>query len=250
MAAVEPVREGPLFLADIGLRVVRVLVLLAVWRSVLTGRPPASGMTLGAVLTYVLLAEVFAGQLSVRSSLIEHLWNGSIAGRFVWPLGLAGQVGSELAGRWLPGLVLCSVPLLLAAPLLGVDPRPASPAALWLFAPSLVLAIVVGVAVDFGFVILIVVLETSIWLVDLIRAATTTLLSGSLVPLMLLPWGLGGIFSWLPFAAMASAPLRIYTGTGPAMELMAGQAAWALVLALLVRWLWRRNRERVVGYGG
>ena len=33
--------------------------------------------------------------------------------------------------------------------------------------------------------------------------ATATLLSGSLLPLAFYPWGIGDVFGWLPFAAMA-----------------------------------------------
>ncbi|HPL31003.1 MAG TPA: hypothetical protein PLG21_23405 [Anaerolineae bacterium] len=49
---------------------------------------------------------------------------------------------------------------------------------------------------------------------------------------------------------MASAPLRIYTGTGPALALLAMQAAWSLVLWPLAHRLWQANRERLVCYGG
>ena len=49
---------------------------------------------------------------------------------------------------------------------------------------------------------------------------------------------------------MASAPLRIYTGTGPAPYLLASQVFWAVVLSLLARRLWTASRERLVGYGG
>jgi ABC-2 type transport system permease protein len=250
IAAVEPVNEGPLFLADLGLRLIRVLVLLAIWRGLLEGRPPASGMSLSAVLTYTLIAEVFHDQLNVTTRLQEHIWNGTIAGRFLWPMGLVGQMASELAGRWSPGLLLCSLPLLAAAPLLGVDPRPATPLALAAFALSLGLGIAVGLAIDFAFAVVIVRTGTSIWLVQLLRAAVTSLLSGALLPLALLPWGLGNVFAWLPFAAMASAPLRVYTQTGPTPALLAGQVAWVAILWPTVWWLWRRSREKVVGYGG
>ena len=37
------------------------------------------------------------------------------------------------------------------------------------------------------------------------------LMSGALLPLAYYPWGLGEVFAWLPFAAMAWAPLAIYT---------------------------------------
>ena len=76
------------------------------------------------------------------------------------------------------------------------------------------------------------------------------MLSGAVMPLALLPWGLGDVLAWLPFAAIAWAPLAIYTGIGDPPRLMALQVGWAFVLWPLAGWLWRANREKVVGYGG
>lgn len=76
------------------------------------------------------------------------------------------------------------------------------------------------------------------------------LLSGSLLPLALLPWGIGAVFGWLPFASMASAPLRIYTATGNPLSLLALQAFWSVTLWIAARFAWARNRERLVSHGG
>jgi ABC-type uncharacterized transport system permease subunit len=115
---------------------------------------------------------------------------------------------------------------------------------------SLILAISVGLALEFIFGALVVALEQGVWVVSQVRVALTTILSGSLLPLALLPWGLGAVFGWLPFAAMASAPLRIYTGTGDPLPLLLVQAGWSAVLWPLAHWMWQANREKLVGYGG
>ncbi|HEX4214633.1 MAG TPA: hypothetical protein VIA06_15050 [Candidatus Dormibacteraeota bacterium] len=250
ISAVEPLNDGPLFLIPIGIRFVAVLVMLAIWRDVLGAHPGAAGMPLGAVLAYTLLAQALAPQLNFTSDLGEHLWDGSILGRFLWPQGLVAQVLATTAGRWVPDLALGTAPMLLGASLLHVSVAPASPIALAAFLLSLGLAITVGLAIDFAFTALTVSLRTTIWLIEQIRNATTALLSGGIIPLALMPWGLGGVFGWLPFAATASAPLRIYTGTGPILPLLAGQLLWALVLWPAVWLLWTRNREKVAGYGG
>ena len=82
------------------------------------------------------------------------------------------------------------------------------------------------------------------------RAAITLLLSGALVPLAFLPWNLGAVVQWLPFASLASAPLRIYTGTGDPGFLLVLQAVWAALLWGLAGWLWQRYRQHLVSYGG
>jgi viologen exporter family transport system permease protein len=250
------VGESPLFLMDYALRVLRVVVLLALWRSLLGSRDAASAsasasaMSLSTVLTYTVIAEVFAEQLAVRTTLSSAFWEGTLVLRFLRPLGLVRQFAAEMSGRWAVHLVLFSLPLVLLAPALGVDPRPAGPLAGGLFVLSLGLAITVGLALEILFGALVVALEQPVWLVEYVRTAVATLLSGSLLPLALYPWGLGDVFGWLPFAAMAWAPLAVYTGTGQPLPLMASQLVWAVVLWPTAAWLWRANREKLVGYGG
>ncbi len=250
MAATSYVGDSPLFLADYLLRLVRVLVLLSIWRTILTGRGTVSGMTLGAVLTYTLIGEAFAEQLSVRTELGNALWEGSVATRFLQPMSMVGQFASDMIGRWCFGLCAFSLPLLLLSRLLDVSPQPASPAAGGWFILSLILGTSVGLALEFIFASLAVALEQPIWFIDYVRRAVTTLLSGALVPFALLPEGIGVVFTWLPFASTASAPLRIYTGTGDAVRLLLVQVGWSILLWALARWLWQVSREKLVGFGG
>jgi ABC-2 type transport system permease protein len=250
MAATSYAGDSPLFLLDYLLRFLRVMVLLALWRTILAGKGVVSGMGTGSVLTYTLVGEAFAGQFAVRSGLDAALWDGTITNRFLRPVGIFRELIAELCGRWCFGLVTFSLPLLLAAPLLGVEPRPAGAPAAALFIASLGLAISVGLALDFVFGTLMVALDVDRWSLEYLRSAVTLLLTGALVPLALLPWGMGSVLSWLPFASMASAPLRIYTGTGDPWSLLALQAGWSLLLWPLARWFWLHSRERVVSYGG
>ncbi len=207
-------------------------------------------MTIGSVLTYTLIAEVFGEQLACRTGLDEAIWEGSIASRFLRPMGTVGQFAAETVGRWWFSFFAFSIPLLLCSPLLGVNPLPASAAAAGWFVPSLALAISIGMALEFIFAALMISLEVGIWVMEGLRTAISMLLSGALLPLALLPWGIGAVFGWLPFASMASAPLRIYTGTGSPVLLIAVQAAWTILLWWLARAVWAANRERLVGYGG
>src|SRR5258708_4913924 len=215
------VGDTPLFVVDYALRILRVLVLLALGRTLPGGREYAGPMSLQAVLTYTVIAEVFAEQLAVRTTLSLAFWEGTLVIRFLRPMGMVRQLASEMAGKWLISLSLFSVPLLLVTPLLGVDPRPSSLVAGGLFILSLALAILVGLALDLFFGALTVALEQPVWVIEYTRTAVATLLSGALLPLAYYPWGLGDVFSWLPFAAVAWAPLAIYTGTGSAPPLPA-----------------------------
>jgi ABC-type uncharacterized transport system permease subunit len=207
-------------------------------------------MTLQAVLTYTLIAEVFGPQFAPHTNLEGAFWEGSIVGRMLQPLNLFGQFTAEASGKWIFEFCVFSIPLLLLSPFLGVQPLPASLTAAGFFVLSLFLGISVGLALEFIFGALLVVLQLPLWAMSQIRNALTTLLSGALLPLALLPAAVGTAFAWLPFASMASAPLQIYIGAGDAVTLIAIQVAWSLALWPLARWLWQIGRERMVAYGG
>jgi viologen exporter family transport system permease protein len=244
------VGDSPVFLLGYALRLLRVVILLSLWRSVLADRTTGGPMDLPQVLTYTLIAEVFAEQLNLRTTLNQAFWEGTIVVRFLRPMGLLRQLAAEMVGVWSVDLVLFSLPLFIVAPLLGVDPRPANPEAGVLFIPSLLLAILVGLAFEQLFAAAVVGLEQPVWLIEWIRAAIATLLSGQLLPLAYYPWNLGEIFAWLPFAATAWAPLAIYTTAGNPLLLLASQVFWAAVLWVVATWLWRANREKLSSFGG
>ncbi len=250
MAATGYLGDNPLFVMDYLLRLLRVAVLLSLWRLLLPRGDAASGFTLSLLLTYSLIGEAFAEQLEATTDVAWAFWDGTIATRFLKPLSVFGQFTAEISGKWLFHLATFSLPLLLLAVPIGVHPLPASVFAGLLFVPSLLLAVGVGLALDFLFTGLAIVWQFPPFAIERVRAAVSTLLSGAFIPLALLPWHLGKWFGWLPFASMASAPLRIYTGTGNAAWLLVAQAFWCVALWPLTLWLWRVNREKMVVYEG
>lgn len=249
MAASGYIGDSPLFMFDYLMRVLRVLVLLSIWRIVLS-EEGASGLSLQAVLTYTLISEVFFSQLNPRTSLEDAFWQGSIAGRMAQPLGLFEQFTSEAVGRWFFEWCCFSIPLLLISPWLGVNVLPASAGAGLLFIVSLLLAISVGLALEYIFCALLVIWQLPMWAMLQMRSAVITLLSGAMLPLAFLPDLVGEIFSWLPFASMASAPLQIYVGAGNSALLLGLQIVWSLLLWPLAHWLWFKGREGMISYGG
>ena len=108
--------DSPLFVLEYALRVLRVLVLLSLWRMILEGRPSSGGMPLGSVLTYTLISEVFAQQLQLRTTLKDAFWEGTLVIRFLRPMGLVRQLSAEMLGRWamFAANVLASIAIVLA----------------------------------------------------------------------------------------------------------------------------------------
>ena len=109
-------------IGDFALRLFHVAILLSLWRTVMAGQGVVAGMSLEAVLTYTMVAAIFADQLAGRTQIDDDLWSGNIANRFLRPMGIYGQMLAEMVGGWIPGLLFFALPLLLIAPLLGVDP--------------------------------------------------------------------------------------------------------------------------------
>ena len=154
-------------IGDFALRLFHVAILLSLWRTVMAGQGVVAGMSLEAVLTYTMVAAIFADQLSGRTQIDDDLWSGNIANRFLRPMGIYGQMLAEMVGGWIPGLLFFALPLLLIAPLLGVDPLPATwTVGLW-FLLSLALGVAVGTALDLFFAACMVFLEA-----QRVRAAT------------------------------------------------------------------------------
>ena len=250
LSAAGLVGDHPLFALDYLLRLLRVGVLLGLWQVLLQGKPTGVELSLAQLLTYTLVAEIFREQLNCRTQLQYALWEGSVGAYFLRPMSVFGQFAARMGGEWLFGLACFSLPLALAAPLLGVDPLPAHSRAALLFPLSLGLAVAVGLALELFFGALVVRLEHNVYNAYRLRDALVALLSGAVIPLELLPWELGRFIGWLPFAATASAPLRIYVGSGDPGPLLLLQAFWAVACWLLALWFWRFNRERLVTHGG
>lgn len=242
--------DNLLFVADYLLRFLRVALLLAVWQIIFRNRGAVDGLTLPSILTYTLIAEAFSEPMQGDTGIGDAFWDGSITMRYLRPAHLFLQFGSECGGIWLINMALFSLPLLCAAPLLGVNPMPAGPAAAALFAISLILSVAVGMALDNIVAGIAVGAGIPPDAVGRSRRAVGGILSGALIPLSLMPWGIGRVLAFTPFASLASAPLQIYIGHGDALRLIGVQALWCLLLWPIAASIWTRYREKVVSYGG
>lgn len=249
MAATLGLGENALVLFGYVARILRVLLLLAVWRSVFDGRGPVGGLELADVLSYTVVGAAFWEQLDARTRLSWSIWEGTVMVRLLRPVPVFGDYLAEAVGGWAFTTLTFTLPVLLFAPLVGVRSLPASPAAASLFALSFLLAIAVATAIDFLWGLSSVWLDQSLWSLDMARGGLTWLLSGALIPLPLLPWGLGDVLGLSPFASTASAPLLVYVGRGSA-GLVGLQALWVLVLWAAVARFWRASAVRMISHGG
>lgn len=250
MTATLGIGENLLVLARYVLQILQVLLLLAIWRALFAGRGEVGGLALSQVLTYTVVGAAFSDQIEARTGLSWSIWEGAVNTRLLRPVPVFADYLAEAVGSWLFRLLTFTLPILLLAPLLGVRTMPSGAEAGGLFALSLILAIAVGVAIDFLWGTLVVWLDQSLWSIEMSRSSLASFLGGAVIPLPLLPFGLGNILGLLPFASMASAPLLIFVGYEGAGQLLLLQAGWAVVLWIGAIAAWRASAPRMVSHGG
>ena len=247
LAAMEKFQGGVLgLIAGYFLRALALVPLLFLWRGFAAQGADLSDFTLNTLLSYTWYSALLSPMLSIQTPLTFWNYQGGAIDLYRRPMGLFGQVIAQTAGGWLPALLLYALPMLLAGPLLGIEVLPKSP---W-FLPSLLMTVSLGFALDILYFCLLLRLQNIMWLSNVIRLAVAALFSGAVIPLALLPWGLGDVFALLPFGSLANAPLTLVTGTAGAAGIIPLQLLWNVLLWALAYVVFVGSRERMVSYGG
>ena len=123
--------------------------------------------------------------------------------------------------------------------------------------PLFVVSVALAVVVSFGF--RYVVNSAAYWLLDvrgvnMLWAFATTVFAGLAFPLHFLPsWLVWPIWIATPFPSVLQAPLDVLVERSPPAQLVgmvAGQAAWAVVMLGLGRYVQRRAEAKLVIQGG
>lgn len=228
------------------LRLVRLLVMLMIWRALFAGGADMQGMTLRQLLCYTILGSALENLLDVRTQASNWLHDGNILSLYQRPMGIFSQLALQAVGSWLLPLALYSLPVLLASALWGLPMRPHT---LWAL-PSLVLSVLQGFAVDFLFACLILRARNISWPIHSLRNALTLMLTGAVIPFSALPWGLGGILQYAPLGTLAGAPLSLWVGLAEPGPILLAQCGWNIVLWPLALLFFHKSQERMVSYGG
>jgi len=232
------------------LRLITLLVMLAVWRALITDGADTAGLTLGQVLTYAVLSSVLSEQLNIVSPASLAFWEGTLATRYARPLSVVFQLMAETIGRWIPHFLFYTIPTLIIIPFFGILLMPASLLSFFSFLFSLLLAISLGFAMDLLFAAIAIHIKNAGWMALYIRNAFFTLFSGSLIPFDLLPWGMGSVFRLLPFGSLASAPLTLFTGMSEPLPTLLLQVFWNTILWPIAWLVFHKSEEKMVAYGG
>ncbi len=246
MSFTQKTNGGILYLLpDILIKICTLIPLIFLWRVVMASGADV-GMTTAQMLSYTYASVLLSDLMVVKTAATGWLSEGVLVKLYGRPISVIGQLVAQTVGGWLPMLTLFSLPMAVSAPLFGVSLVPATP---WFFA-SLLLCVSLGFAIDLLFACLSIKLRNMSWLIDRIRAAIVALFSGTVIPIRLLPLGIGEAMKYQPFACLGGAPLTLLTGAANPYDVLALQAVWNLLLWPLALLIFKKSQEGMVSYGG
>jgi ABC-2 type transport system permease protein len=237
---------------NVGSILVRLYLMKMVWVALYAQNTAPAGVPLHAILTYTVIALMMSLVLEIDGTRLirDRVREGSIATDLMKPINLPLYFFSDGFGQTLLHGVLIVPSLLLALFIVHIDVP--SPLVLLAFAFSFALGYIVNFLLNFLMnTIAFWTLET--FAIQLIVRWVSDVLGGQIVPLIFFPGFLQKIVLALPFAAVYSTPLLIYTGTiAPSAypAAFASQLAWGGGFAVLATFLWRGALKRVVVQGG
>lgn len=246
LSAIEKTNGGMIYLLpDILIKAFTLIPLVYLWRVVMSSGAEV-GMTMSQMMSYTYASALLSEMLVVKTAATGWLSEGTLLKLYGRPLSVLGQLSALTVGRWVPMLLLFSLPMALVAPVFGISLMPAS---VWFF-PSLLLCISLGFAVDCFFACLSIKLRNMSWLIDRIRMAIIALFSGTVIPIRLLPFGLDQWMRFQPFAALGGSPLSIFVGAADVRSTIFMQLVWNVVLWPLALLAFKKSQEGMVSYGG
>lgn len=230
---------------EIAMNLLYLVPLMFIWKTV-ASKGVEVGMTLGQLLSYTYISALFSELLAVRTIASSWCYEGQLNSLYARPVPVLGQLIAQTVGDWLPMLAAFSLPMLIAAPLFGINIIPAT---FWFF-PSLLLCVSLGFAIDFIFACVTIRLRGMAWLGYCIRMAVVSLFSGTVIPFRVLPFGLEKVFAFQPFGSLGGAPLSLFVGSSDPIKTILIQLMWNAVLWPAAILWFGKSKEKQVSYGG
>lgn len=231
----------------------QIFLLKVVWTAIYADHGSVDGVDLGTLLTYLTIAQIQIWVVWPETTwyLQNKIREGKIAQDLARPIGLISQLIGHQVGSTLVFLPI-AILVLPVAFFVGVLGPPASVQAGILYVVSVVLAY--GVVTWMGLLMGMI----AFWLLEIggiqaIYRFSNMFFAGALVPLWLFPEPLRTVAGLLPFQTQANIPVSIYIGRLAGADALWGltiQAAWVVILGLLVRFIWSRAMRKVVVQGG
>lgn len=231
-----------------------------IWKAVFAAKglgpdQALDGLTLAQLTTYVAVGYISRAAYFTNTDheIAARFQAGDVALDLLKPLDFHGQWLTQAAGETVFRLLFFAAPMtLVLVPLFGVQPPTGD--GWWQFPLLFVTAFLINAELNLMAGTCAFFLEDVTGLLSLKRNLMM-LLSGLLVPLHYFGDTIGGICSWLPFAAISYYPTLAYVG-----RLGDGAPGFAAVFTFALAWwavlrvgnlmLWARARDRLEVQGG
>ncbi|MES2639826.1 MAG: ABC-2 family transporter protein [Myxococcota bacterium] len=242
--------------AEVAIQLVSISIVAALngslWTVATRGKDAIAGVPAADLRAYVLVAWVAVSFVATRvnEDIGRRFRDGQIGADLLRPMSLQRFWYARDLGRALATLLVQSLPLLVACLVVFDVPLPTR-ASTWVLT---LLSLILGHATNYGLSFLVGVAALPMQNISGLTHLKSTLVSvfsGALIPLELFGPVLRPIVYALPFRAMAHTPATIFLERDTSVVgLLAGQAAWAVGLAILGVLAWRAAARTLTVQGG
>ena len=245
--------RGSFFFNFVG-TIVYLVITWFLWKAIYRNGGTIGGIDFTRAYLYVGISISIVGLVSTGSDWYLHrrVSSGDILRYLTKPADFIPQFFAEALGDGIVNCVAIGLPSLIVAFLLSGAGFP-SLANVMLFIPAVLIAFLLNFFFDF-LTGLSVFITHSISGISMAKDTTVLVLSGALVPLAFYPAGIRRVLEWLPFQALYNTPARILAdgaaGVSEALPFLLRQAAWLLLVYLLVRLLFSAGLRKLVINGG
>jgi ABC-2 type transport system permease protein len=233
--------------------VLRAVLMVALWNALYAGKSVIDGITMDTMIFYALSAIIFEILISsnIEGVVSGDIQSGNISLGFARPLKypaslMMGQLsftGVNIILRVIPYSIILAVIYFISAPDITFS---------GMFVLSSLLSYILFSLYQMVFGLI------SFWTMEITgvleaRDAAMLVFSGSLIPLWFFPDWLFSVARYLPFQAMFHTPLSILINKledSDAIWSVVVQGIWILAFSLILIFVWRRAKRRVVVNGG
>lgn len=218
----------------------------------------ASPMELSEIVAFIWLKEAFFALFNTWASdneIFSMITDGSISYEMCRPVSIYDMWYFRTAGERLSLAALRFFPILLFAVCIPEPYRLIPPHGIGAFFVFL-LTMFLGLGVTVAFCMLVYIsafFTISPQGMRMIMMGAVDLLSGTTIPLPMLPQPIRGIFELLPFGSMQNVPFQVYSGSLAGTKLLFAiclQIFWFAFLVAVGKLLCDRAQKRVVVQGG
>ncbi len=236
-------------MTNIALTFIWVFILYYLWKAAFNERAMIQGFTWDDMRTYVVLAYGVNALIGWRISanMMHTIRTGEILRDLTRPLNYClNQLSMAAGAAMVEGVISLVLTLVVGLVFIGIRP-PDSPEAAALFVIALVLGFFTKALMVFCMSLLMFWTLNGVG-ISWSRDAIINILSGTIVPLAMMPAWLQTVAKVAPMRGIISTPLMIYLGKAEgteALKLLALSGGWLIALWFFANWAWQAAFNRV-----